>query len=174
MMSTYLIRVCLQGVELNNIITDLVITDDGTSWHPVIRITDRLKTVDISDVEILQKLLSELLSECAKGLPYRVMCATEASGFDVLMDIYSRMETSDLESVVALLKTFCAFLNGQPDLVTETAMDLFLANCKSDSVELCLYSVRLIRYSCIMHEGNRQAFVGKAHLSSQYYFMSNV
>ena len=141
----------------------MVITDDGSSWHPVVNLMDQLKTIDICDKEALHTCLSKLEIECDKSLAHRVLCAKEASGFLTLNDCYKRLEPQDIETKICVLKTYCAFLNGQPDLVTVNAMDMYIENCQHQNAELSLYGIRLIKLSCIMHETNRQTFVGEWH-----------
>ena len=146
---------------MNNIVTELVITDDGTSWHPVVNIMDQLQTVDIHNNSTLHDLLLKLQKECDKSLAHRVLASKNTSGFSILFKTYSQLNEDDTESKILLLKTFCSFLNGQPDLVTEESMQMFLDNCRSDYKELSLYGVRLVKFSCIMHETHRQTFVCK-------------
>ncbi|XP_067932090.1 armadillo repeat-containing protein 6-like [Watersipora subatra] len=150
-----------QGIELNNIVTDLVITEGATSWYPVVCAMQSLQTIDIQDTQALYKLVTMLRSECDKSLAHRVLAAQRSTGFETLFNIISKLPLEAIESRRLLLEVFCSFLAGQPDLVTEEAMEAFLDSCRSDDKDICLYGVRLVRLSCIMHETNRQTFVSK-------------
>jgi len=149
----------LQGVDLSNIVKDLTITDDGSSWHPILNVLDQLKTVDINDKPILLNLLKEFGSLCHKSIAHRCLAARKGSAFLTLMDLYSCL--SNKESQVAVLEAFCQFIEGQPDLVTPNAMEMFIETAKHNHDELCLHGTRLIRLVSIMHEENRQALVSK-------------
>lgn len=144
-----------------------MVTDDGTSWHPVINLTEQLKTIDTSNREDLHVCLSKLSSEYNKSLAHRVLAASRASAFLTLMDCYQRISDEDTESKVQLLSCLSSFLHNQPDHVTYDAMDTFLTACQSEHDQICLYGTRLIKYSCVMHETNRQSFVGKHVLISE-------
>lgn len=147
----------LQGIELSNIVTDLVVTDDGSSWHPVVNATNALKSENGTS---LTTKLDKLRTELDKSLAHRVLANTEASCFLCLVDIYDQLDPEDLTSKTEVLKTLCSFLNGQPDCVYDRIMDIFIENTLSPVPEVCLHGVRLVKFSCIMHETNRQAFIG--------------
>lgn len=157
-------------MELNNIVTDLVITTDGTSWHPVVNITRSLKTLDVSDKTLLKEQLSKFQHECEKSLAHRVLASKQASAFLTLVDIYDKLEAEDTATKTLMCKVMCSYLKGQPDCVFDRMMDVFVENSQSSDEELCLYNVRLIRHSSVMHEENRRAFIGTkysyAHISS--------
>ena len=137
-------------------------TSDGSSWHPILNVTDNLKTIDVVDRSNLCDQLSALKKECEKSLAHRVLAVKEQGCFLVLLDIYDKLCTvGDDASMTVLLSTWCALLNGQPDCVYDRVADIFMDLTKSKVKNICLFGVRLIITSCIMHEGNRQSFIGK-------------
>jgi len=147
---------------LNNIVTDLEITDDGSSWHPVVRFAEKLCSHEKEnlDTAAIKALLDKIQTDCDKSLAHRVLAAKSTPLFATLIAC-AKSASGNADLSVTVLQTLSSFINGQPDLVTADAMKLFLEISESESPLLCLYAVRLIKLSCVMHEENRQTFVGE-------------
>lgn len=142
--------------------TDLVVTSDGPSWHPILNITDRLKVTDVHDENTLSNELADLQKECEKSLAHRVLAVKSGSCFLALLDLYDKLRTEgNTASMIKLLEAWCSLLNGQPDCIYDRVMDIFMDLTKNQDTGICLLGLRLICLSCIMHENNRQAFIGK-------------
>lgn len=114
---------------------------------------------DVPDTDILSAELEKLKLECDIDLAHRCLAGTNGA-YPALYSMVERYR-SDNKMLVKCLQTLCSLCNGQPDLLDQNGVCLMmelLENKKAD-IECSTLIVRFIRYCCIMHESNRQAFV---------------
>jgi hypothetical protein len=103
--------------------------------------------------------MMKLKSECDIDLPHRCLAGTNGA-YGALYKIVEKYRTDD-KLLLNCLQTMCSLCNGQPDLLDESGVCLMmdLLEKKKEDIECSLWIVRFIRYCCVMHEANRQAFV---------------
>ena len=160
-----------QGVNLMNIIKQVSqTTSDGqqqsSSRHPILLI---LKNID----DILnnnnqshsqdQNLLKEcqlFQDQCSQGPEYRIVAA-DNKAYTKMLKVCQRMDGNASNLSIAL-QTLAALLDGQPDLVDNVGIQFIMDTLKkySDDALIQQSTINVIRLACIMHESNRQKFVG--------------
>lgn len=155
-----------QGVNLANIVKDLYTRQQaGGADNSVHQAIDAVRNIsnelekDLPDKNILSAELQKLKSECDIDLAHRCLAGTNGA-YPTLYSMVERYRT-DSEMLEKCLQTMCSLCNGQPDLLDQIGVVLMmelLENKKAD-IECSMLIVRFIRYCCVMHESNRQAFV---------------
>ena len=97
--------------------------------------------------------------ECDIDLARRCLAGSNGAYLVLLKMMTSFQESIDMLSCV--LSSFCALVNGQPDLLTTEGTDLLMSLLKryKENPETLVLVVRAIRLNCVKHEGNRQAFI---------------
>ncbi|GFR59036.1 armadillo repeat-containing protein 6-like [Elysia marginata] len=155
-----------QGVNLSIIVKDLTLyaTDgDGSPQeHPVIAAIKSLSSVlenselcatnSIDYLIIIQK-------ECDIDLARRCLAGSNGA-YPVLLQLMTSAQ-ENIEILKCVLTSFCALVNGQPDLINTEGIDLLISLLKryKDDPETLSLIVRAIRLNCVKHESNRQAFI---------------
>ena len=156
-------------MDLSLIIKDLNLysgNSDSGCLHPVVQalteLSDTLSTEGATDKdEYVKQRLEVIRTECDADLAHRFL-ASKHSAFSTLMTACEKF-TSRPETHLLCLKTMASLINGQPDLVTGQAIIYFVNLLKvTDSDERVInQTLKIIHYSCVMHESNRQTFVAE-------------
>ena len=109
----------------------------------------------------LKDYLSVIQKECEIDLARRCLAGGNGAYPVLLKLMVSYQENIDMLSSV--LSSFCALVNGQPDLITSEGIDMlvFLLKRYKDNPEPLVLIVRAIRLNCVKHESNRQVFIQK-------------
>ena len=157
----------MQGVNLASIIKDASLysgaNGEESTVHPVIAAVQNLSLAADSDSDTATIIsdIDTVRDECNIDLSHRCLAGTNLA-YPTLMKLLKKF-AGDARVTKALLLSFCALVNGQPDLLDEEGSDLFMQflSTNKDDCELLVLTVRLIRLFCVKHESNRQTFVGK-------------
>ncbi|RUS76476.1 hypothetical protein EGW08_015760 [Elysia chlorotica] len=155
-----------QGVNLSIIVKDPTLYGSGDSGdlqeHPVIaaikNISSSLENPEVS-LTSLTDYLGAIQKECNIDLARRCLAGSNGAYPVLLKVMVSYQENTDMLKCV--LSSFCALVNGQPDLINVEGVDLLISLLKryKDNPEPLVLIVRAIRLNCIKHESNRQAFI---------------
>uniref|UniRef100_A0A0B6Y9Z2 LRRK2 ARM repeat domain-containing protein n=1 Tax=Arion vulgaris TaxID=1028688 RepID=A0A0B6Y9Z2_9EUPU len=155
-----------QGVNLNIIVKDAslyAISEDGeVQHHPVVAAINKLSlALDNSSAasEDINDILKTIQNEC-DGDPARRNLAATNGAYPILFKALSCYKDVP-ENLNSVLKSFCALVDGQPDLIDASGIELLISLLKTyqntpDTLELVIQAIRL---NCIMHERNRLQFV---------------
>ncbi|XP_011298333.1 armadillo repeat-containing protein 6 homolog [Fopius arisanus] len=146
-----------QGIDLTNIIKDLVITGENSNVikNCLKKISTSLKDEKCDDItEVLEKLKTELDRDIA-----RRMYAAKEMAYDILLDLIERMKNGDdLNILRTAIKTMTSLMTGHPDLLDDRGVKLQIELLDSQSDVPTIQTVlRWIKQCCIKHEMNRQA-----------------
>lgn len=167
------ISVFNQGINLDNIVKDPTLYGQGngiggsgdiTSVHPVLEAFQKLNLQlerGQPDFKIISSSLEKIRDECNIDLAHRCLAGNHQAYSSLMKTLH--MFSTDISITKAVLQSFCALLNGQPDLLEEDGSSHFvklLDSFKSDC-EILELVVKVIRLCCVKHEINRQTFVGK-------------
>lgn len=132
--------------------------------HPVLNALQQLNLhleSNSSDNASVLLYLEILQKECNIDLAHRCLAGNNQA-YSLLIKLLAK-HLQDASMIKPLLQAFSALLNGQPDLLDESGSAIFIQLLVDfmENVEIIELVVRLIRFCCIKHEGNRQNFVGK-------------
>nr|XP_054756602.1 LOW QUALITY PROTEIN: armadillo repeat-containing protein 6-like [Lytechinus pictus] len=168
-----------QGINLANIIKEAHVGGESgePTKHPVVvalhGLTEGIKTIASGGdgAELQEDIISHLQAfktECDKDLAHRMQAASNEAFPTLLLLTQNRLAKADEQFQCRALEGLCSLLNGQPDLMTGAGMDFLLESVRTvassegdshpSSVALL---IKAIRFSCIKHETNRQAYVKK-------------
>ena len=149
-----------------NIVKDLALQQsegETPSKHPSVEAVESLQEVLASDApneDTLKANLAKLKSECDIDLAHRCL-AGKNNAYPTLYQLLDRFQSSP-STLEAVLAAWCSLLNGQPDLLDLKGQALLMKvlqeqkNHTSNAASL----VKIICLSCVMHEANRQAYIG--------------
>jgi hypothetical protein len=155
-----------QGVNLNIIVKDpslFIVNEQGEFQdHPVVsavkKLSQALDNPSASSADTTT-ILKTIRNECEEDLARRCLAGSNGA-YPVMYKALSHYK-DDPEILNPALKSFCALVNGQPDLIDRSGIELLMSlftsyQNSSDTLELV---IRAIRLNCVMHERNRQAFI---------------
>ncbi|CAL7946401.1 unnamed protein product [Xylocopa violacea] len=143
-----------QGVDLSNIIKDLILNDDNEligSYLNQINIAIQDKNYDN-----IHHTLDKLRNELDKDIAYRVY-AGKKGAYDSLIQLMQSCPNNGT-LIKAALKAITSLMTGNPDLLNQEGVALqiqILDNYPDIPTLQCL--LRWIRECCIKHELNRQS-----------------
>lgn len=154
-----------QGVNLTFIVKDPSLystTSREVKDHPVIAALRKL-SLDLdnsatTNSEILASL-SVIQNECDTDLARRCLAGSNGA-YPILYKALSHYK-DEPETLKSVLASFCALVNGQPDLIDSSGIELLMSLLKSYqySAEALELVIRAIRLNCVKHEKNRGEFV---------------
>lgn len=157
-----------QGVNLMNIIKQAPQeTSDGqqsASRHPILfilqNIQDTLNNKSHSDDQNLLKECKLFQQECSQGPAYRSVAA-DNKAYTIMLRVCQRVY-DNTSSLSIALQSLAALIDGQPDLVDNVGIQFIMDTLKKYSSHSLIQesTINVIRLACIMHESNRQKFVG--------------
>ena len=158
--------VCLQGVNLGNIVKDVQTYsrsgNEEETKQPVVKAVENLADVvdaNSPDPEKLHACFERLKSECSVSLAHRCLAGSN-NAYTILIRAFEKFRGTPniLVQIVDLLCTLC---DGQPDVLDNRGIGLFLDTLEQyrDDATLVAKTVKLIRLTCVMHEMNRQSYV---------------
>lgn len=169
-----------QGVNVNNIVMDVKLYSgsgdaDEITVHPVLAAVQALtKAIDSSsnDQQDVMRHLMAIQRECDLDLPHRCLAGGHGAYPALLKACEKYRREPDV--LLTVIQTFCSLCNGQPDLLENKGTDLFieLLNDYKETVIIVEHVTRLIRYTCIKHEANRQRYVSKKIISVYFDLLS--
>lgn len=180
-----------QGINLANIIKEVHIGEESgePAKHPVNVALDGLAegikniTSGAEGMEVQEAIISHLevfKTECDKDLAHRMQAASNEAFPTLLLLAQSQLAKTDEKFQCKALESLCSLLNGQPDLMTADGMDFLLETVKTstsdegDSHPLNFaLNIKAIRFSCIKHETNRQAYVKKGLIKTLINILGN-
>nr|XP_034172742.1 armadillo repeat-containing protein 6 homolog [Osmia lignaria] len=142
-----------QGIDLSNIIKDLIISDDSSLI--VSCLTQINNAIEDQNYDNVSHVLDKLRNELDKDISRRVY-AGKKGGYDSLIKLMKTCP-NNISITRAALKTITSLMMGNPDLLNEEgiALQMHILDNHSDIPTLqCL--LRWIRECCIKHELNRQ------------------
>ncbi|XP_005089754.1 armadillo repeat-containing protein 6 [Aplysia californica] len=157
-----------QGVNLSIIVKDPSLytesADSGdTHDHPVVTAVKKLDAClagppGAAQDEIVS-CLQDVQKECDTDLSRRCLAGSNGA-YDVLYKALCTYE-KEPDTFRLVLSSFCALVNGQPDLIDCKGIELLMSALKQyrESAETEELIVRAIRLNCVKHEANRQEFV---------------
>ncbi|XP_017888263.1 armadillo repeat-containing protein 6 homolog [Ceratina calcarata] len=142
-----------QGVDLSNIIKDLILNDDNEL------ITSCLNQINIALEEknygSIHHVLDKLTKQLDKDISRRVY-AGKKGAYKTLIKLMKAC-INNTTIIKAALRTISSLMNGNPDLLDDEGIALqieILDSCPDIPTLQCL--LRWIRECCIKHELNRQ------------------
>ena len=143
--------------------------EGGTSAeHPVVAATKALVSASSQpsvDSSSIQSHCEIILTECDTDLAKRILAAKNGA-FSALLAIAKQSVNSELFPIC--VKSLCSLCNGQPDIVDVSHWSLILdwLQLYRENADTGVLLLRLIKYSCTKHEGNRQGYVKAGLISS--------
>lgn len=142
-----------QGVDLSNIIKDLIITQDNDLISSYL---DQLRSfLTKKHYERIPNVLDKLIIELDKDIARRVYAGKQGC-YRVLLDIIKDCEYDTLILKTAL-KTITSLMTGNPDLLDDKGVSIQMEILdKQKDVPVLQHLLRWIRECCIKHELNRQ------------------
>ena len=153
-----------QGVNLATIIRDVshYTSNEANEKHAVVQHIEQMKTIidaDELNASALIEVCAKLEADCAIDLAHRVL-ASKNNAYNVLFNAAVKVK-KDSRALLAVLQAWCSLCNGQPDVLDLRGIVFLLAllGDPATSSECVLFTVRLIYFTCLMHEHNRQSFV---------------
>ncbi|KAK2587120.1 hypothetical protein KPH14_002882 [Odynerus spinipes] len=142
-----------QGVDLTNIIKDLILTQDNDL---ILTYLDQLRSsMTKKHYERIPHVLDKLAIELDKDIARRVYAGKQGC-YGILLDIMKNCEYDTL-ILKSAIKTITSLMTGNPDLLDDKGVSIqmeILDKNKDIPVLQCL--LRWIRECCIKHELNRQ------------------
>ncbi|XP_072751306.1 armadillo repeat-containing protein 6 homolog [Anoplolepis gracilipes] len=143
----------MKGIDLSNIITDLVLED---KYKQIVTCLEQLtRAVNDKSYECVPETLQELQTELDKDIRYRVF-AGKRKCYNVLIDLLKDCEKNHAIFKSAL-ETIASLMTGYPDLLDDDGIALqteILERHHDTAILQCL--LHWIRECCIKHELNRQ------------------
>lgn len=117
------------------------------------------KSLDANDLDQLSKALKTLQLQCNDDNENRKFATHHGALKDLLSSI--KHLQNDPEHLAPALEALSSLINGQADLLDREALNLLFKILKDFGKEgqLLEQSLKVIRYSCIKSESNRQTFV---------------
>jgi len=156
-----------QGVNLNIIVKDPslygVNSEGETMDHPIVAAVKKLDSFVIdkssSKPEEVIVCLQDIKKECDIDLSRRCLAGTNGAYTVFYKTLSAYMNEKDVFQQALL--SFCSLVNGQPDLIDISGVELLISALKqySETAEIEELIVRAVRLHCIKHEANRQAFI---------------
>ena len=146
-------------MDLSTIVQNQHIHSGSTGDHPVVMATKTLAAVlDATpmDSDSVVTNCNIIKSECDIDLAYRCLAGKNET-YPTLLRALAHTDLT--EQRVLILEALCSLCNGQPDLLDQSGRSSILSILSVP--ELTLLAVRFIRYTCIKHETNRRAYVGR-------------
>ncbi|XP_063369348.1 armadillo repeat-containing protein 6 homolog [Cydia amplana] len=157
-----------QGVDLSNIIKDLVLTSGDD--HEISKSIKKLQELkdDGDDSEILKEL-EIVKAECNKDIARRVKAGKEGA-YTLLLELLQARHKMTLETVnekdatfiINVLNTLIALMDVQPDLLDQKGADVIksiLDNTEDENILIA--TLKWTSTCCIKHEMNRQRLFAK-------------
>ncbi|XP_029679470.1 armadillo repeat-containing protein 6 homolog isoform X1 [Formica exsecta] len=143
----------MKGIDLSNIITDLVLED---KYKQIVICLEQLtRAMNDKSYERVPETLQELRTELDKDIRYRVF-AGKRKCYKILIDLLKDCEKNHVIFKSAL-ETIASLMSGYPDLLDDDgiALQAEILERHYDTATLqCL--LHWIRECCIKHELNRQ------------------
>ncbi|XP_034949211.1 armadillo repeat-containing protein 6 homolog [Chelonus insularis] len=142
-----------QGVDLSNIIKDLVISDNS---NVILTCLEKINTATKdNNFEDVTKILEELKTELDKDIARRLY-AGKNNGYSILLNLIKETK-NDVNILKPALKTMTALMTGHPDLLNDEGIKLQIQilDEQSDTSTIQLL-LKWIKECCIKHEINRQ------------------
>lgn len=145
-----------------NIIKDLSLYtsgEDGESQHPILTSLNALQSALAQPNKSCISHLTKICDECNIDLAHRLL-AGKNEAYPILVSLCKSFKDNS-EGLSAALDALCSLCNGQPDLLNEDGAKLFCGyiTTYNNAPELLVKVVTLIKYTCLMHETNRQLYV---------------
>ncbi|XP_026467253.1 armadillo repeat-containing protein 6 homolog [Ctenocephalides felis] len=147
-----------QGVDLSNIVKDLIMTDQGVTSQ----ITSALRFINdlltdykyAADKEILCNL-KVLSTECKKDIAHRLLAANENAYNTILLCLSKCSHNDDI--VTGCIEALISLMDGQPDLLDDQGV-AYMIEYLTEPKESPLKSLILqwVYICCLKHEMNRQ------------------
>ncbi|XP_070164555.1 armadillo repeat-containing protein 6 homolog [Polyergus mexicanus] len=143
----------MKGIDLSNIITDLVLED---KYKQIIICLEQLtRAMNDKSYERVPETLQELRTELDKDIRYRVF-AGKRKCYNVLIDLLKDCEKNHVIFKSAL-ETIASLMSGYPDLLDDNGIalqaEILERHYDTATLQCLLY---WIRECCIKHELNRQ------------------
>ncbi|XP_072946459.1 armadillo repeat-containing protein 6 homolog [Epargyreus clarus] len=154
-----------QGVDLSNIIKDLVLSDGND--HLVSSTLKKLEKMcasnDCNEDSLIQEL-KILMSECEKDIAHRIRAGKEGA-YKILINLLESRHKSytqetnvkDKDCIISVLNTLSALMEMQPDLLDQKGIDLIKDILdKTDNEDILISTLKWLNMCCLKHELNRQ------------------
>ena len=135
---------------------------EGDTKQPVIVAVENLAAVvdsDSIDSEEFHTCCETLKSECKVSLAHRCL-AGSSNAYPLIIRAYEKFRSMP-DVLLQVVDLLCALCDGQPDVLDDKGIELFLYTLGeySDNAALVARTVKLICLTCVMHEKNRQNYV---------------
>lgn len=142
-----------QGVDLSNIIKDLVLTQDN---EVILAYLDQLRSsLTKKHYDRIPRVLDKLTIELDKDIARRVYAGKHGC-YTILLDIMKNCEY-DTFVLKSALKTAISLMTGNPDLLDDKGVSMQMEILdKQKDIPVLQFLLRWIRECCIKHELNRQ------------------
>ncbi|KAI4488700.1 hypothetical protein M0802_011370 [Mischocyttarus mexicanus] len=142
-----------QGVDLSNVIKDLLITQDHDL---ILTYLEQLRSaLTKKHYERIPQVLDKLTIELDKDIARRVYAGKQGC-YGVLLNIMKNCEYDTL-IVKSTLKAITSLMTGNPDLLDDKGVSIQMEILDKQRDKLVLQCLlRWIRECCIKHEANRQ------------------
>ncbi|KAK0168565.1 hypothetical protein PV327_002350 [Microctonus hyperodae] len=143
-----------QGVDLTNIIKDLVLNDSSDITLSCLK---KLETAskDNKNSENIPHILEKLKTELDKDIARRIYAAKE-NAYSILLNLM-KSNKDDINILKPALKTMTSLMNGHPDLLDMAGIEFQMQILDQETnVSVIQLLLRWIRQCCIKHEMNRQ------------------
>ena len=153
-------------MNLANIVKDVKTYNTSGSEEdnkqPVIVAVEKLTAVVDSDSKDTEEFLAccdTLKSECKVSIAHRCLAGSN-DAYPTIIRAYEKFRGMP-DVLLQIVDLLCALCDGQPDVLDDKGMGLFLDTLRehSDNAVLVARTVRLICLTCLMHEKNRQSYV---------------
>lgn len=161
-----------QGINLENIVKTLSLKDDSSEEshdHIVVAAIKALETClkqEPLDYTEIMKQCDTIKAECNIDLSHRCLAASN-NAYNVLFQATEKCQ-NEPEALLTCISALCALCNGQPDVLDMRGTIFFnqLLQNRNFSPETVSSLVQFIRFTCTMHESNRQAYVGQGLITN--------
>ncbi|XP_062366076.1 armadillo repeat-containing protein 6 isoform X2 [Cinclus cinclus] len=152
-----------QGVDLSNIVKAVrpPASENGQRQkHQILLSLESLsRAVAEPDVAELPQQLSALAAQCKEQPAFRYL-AGQNGAYPVVLSA-CQLAAGDRDLLLQALCTLSALLDGQPDLLDGSGLEMLLQSLRErrEDAEVALAGMRCVRHACLKHERNRQRFV---------------
>lgn len=158
---SHLVFLAFQGVDLTNIVKEVMENIPGESKNKLISTLDKLgneiKTPG-KENEILVEL-KNLKEECDKSIAHKVFAGSNCA-YNILVDTLELFH-GDVDIALAALNAAVSLMNGNPDLLDKKGIEVMMNYLDTQkNPKIVMKVLEWTKVCCIKHEQNRQDIFG--------------
>ena len=136
-------------------------SEEDTKQPVIVAVENLAAVVDSDSIDSAEFLTccETLKSECKVSIAHRCLAGSN-NAYPTIIRAYEKFRGMP-DVLLQVVDLLCALCDGQPDVLDDRGMDLFLDTLgeHADNAALVARTVRLICLTCVMHEKNRQNYV---------------